>query len=121
MDVVRSKKIDEVLKVGKWLGDYGTNNWALTKSQALEALDKLLALNIAVLGGDVLEDTGENIRPNYDNWFSDRHKGESSDKYVIRSIEETRNYIEQYKTYIPDKNYFVLVCKEIDESKIPTD
>lgn len=113
MNIIRSKNIDEILKVGKWLGESGINNWALTKSQALEALDKLLNLNIAVLGGDVYETRGDYIQPNYDNWYSDRQPGESKEDYLNRSIEESRTYIERYAVYVPGKNYFGLVCKEL--------
>lgn len=113
MDIYWSKNIDEVLKVGVWLGEYGINNWALTKSQALEALDKLLVLRIAVLGGDVVE-AKDYIRPNYDSWSSDPQPGERNEEYLKRSIEESKSYIEQYPAYIPGRNYFVLVCKEIN-------
>lgn len=41
MKTVWSLKIDKVLNIGYNLKEIGVNNWALNKSEAIEALDKL--------------------------------------------------------------------------------
>ena len=93
MEVVLSSKIDEVLKVGYSLNEIGVDNWALNKSEALEALDKLSELGVPVLGGDVYEDIKGAIKPNYDSWYCDKLSEESVNEFVNRSIKETINYI----------------------------
>ena len=94
MKTIWSNKIDEILKVGISLNDIGVNNWALTKSQALEVLNQFLLHQIPVLGGDVIENLGGEIQQKYDNWYCDKRSGESRIDFVKRSIEKAKSYIE---------------------------
>ena len=109
MRVVWSSKIDEVLKVGYYLNEIRVNNWALKKSEALDALEKLLELQVPILGGDVYENVEGIIQPNCDNWYCDQLTEESKDDYVNRSIKETIDYIERYDTKGFRKTFFVLI------------
>jgi len=47
------EKTKEILKAGVFIESYG--NWALTKEQALKAIDALEEAGIGILGGDVYE------------------------------------------------------------------
>lgn len=109
MKTVYTNKVDEMLSVGKWLGDNGIYNWALTKSQASDVLDKLYNSNIGVLGGDVCKDEEGYIWPNYDSWYSNHIPEESNEDFVTRSIKKSKDYIEQYKPYVTDIIYFTIV------------
>ncbi|WP_262511499.1 hypothetical protein [Deminuibacter soli] len=42
MEFLWSSEIDKILNIGLLLKDVGVNNWALTKSQALHAVDEFL-------------------------------------------------------------------------------
>ena len=53
--MIWSKKVESIISSGVALHDTGVSNWALSKEQALDALDKFEAEKISVLGGDVYE------------------------------------------------------------------
>jgi len=50
MELVWSQRADRVLAVGEWLGASGIRNWALTRQEALTALDALERDGIGILG-----------------------------------------------------------------------
>ncbi|EMM83588.1 Imm40 family immunity protein [Leptospira interrogans] len=109
MDDCWPHKIYEVLNIGVHLSDAGVNNWALTKDQALMALEKFLKLDIPILGGDVYEYKNGIIESNYNNWYCDPDEGETNSEYVRRSIEKAIKYIQEYKVNENYKIYFVLM------------
>lgn len=99
-----------ILGVGIYQGEFGINNWALTKLQALDAITELEKMGIPVLGGDVCEkDPSGRILPNYDNWYCEPLPDESKEDFVHRSIQKTREYIENYPAYEPGRIFFNLV------------
>ncbi len=103
------RNANEILKIGLPLHDYGVNNWALTKEQALSALDKFMTAQISILGGDVFEKINDLYKPNYDNWYCDKKDGENKREYLERSIITAKNYIKDYKTKEFSNNFFVIV------------
>lgn len=105
MEIFWSKEIDEILKVGKSLNGIGVNNWALTKSQAMEVLEKFSKLKVPVAGGDVYENSDGVFQSNYDNWYCDSEKNDKD--YVIQSIKKSKEYIKSYN--LNSKYFFVLV------------
>lgn len=111
MDTIWSKESDAILKVGRSLEDVGVCNWALTKEEALMALDRLETEGIAILGGDVYEMQRESLQSNYDNWYCDREENESKSAFVSRSIAKAREYIINYNLN-RDKEYFFAIVPE---------
>lgn len=109
MKTVLTIEVDKILKVGHQLTDIGLHSWALTKSQALTALEQLAALQISILGGDVCQYVDGIIQPNYDSWHCDQLPDESKDAFFKRSITKAKQYIELYQAKKPDKIFFVLV------------
>ncbi|MGE5409829.1 MAG: Imm40 family immunity protein [Clostridiales bacterium] len=107
-----SYKIDQILRIGIWLGEFGINNWALTKPQALKVLEQFESSNIAVLGGDVYEREGNHFQIIYDNWCCDPLPNDTKAEYIKRTIEKARIYIEQYNTNSPRQIYFTFVPTE---------
>jgi hypothetical protein len=109
MEVVWSNKIDEILRVGHQLTEIGLRNWALSKPQAIIAIQKFSKYRIPVLGGDVCEMLEGIIKPNCDSWHCDQYPDEKKDDYINRSISTARDYIESYPSQQSDKIFFVLV------------
>jgi hypothetical protein len=109
-----SKNIEKIICCGVSLENSGINNWALTKQQALNALDYFAGQNMFVLGGDVCCIKNEKPELNYDSWHCERNTSETSEDYSRRSILTARNYIENYITSINKEVYFVLVVEETE-------
>jgi hypothetical protein len=110
---VWSKEIDAVLSVGRPLDDIGVRNWALEREAALAALEQLSAMEVAVLGGDVLAVTHDNVRHNDDNWYCDRASSELDADFVERSISKARNYITHYRATGGGSVLFAIVPKAL--------
>ena len=96
MTLFWSKEADAILSIGLSLEYCGVKNWALTRQQALLALERLEKYGIAVLGGDVYSVADNSIEPNYDNWYCDREGGESATAFVTRSIAKAKIYVSGY-------------------------
>lgn len=106
--MIWSDVADEILSVGIPM-PYGIKNWALTKEQALSALDAFFAADIAILGGDVCPEINGRIFPNGDTWSCEKGNDESEKAFLIRSITESRNYIRRYPSREGERIFFNLV------------
>ena len=104
--------VSEILKVGFSLESIGVKNWALSKEDAVKALDKFYELQIPILGGDVCERINEVIQYNYDNWYCDRQPNESKFDFVNRSIGIARDYIKNYNSENSENIFFAFVPDE---------
>ena len=103
----QSEKINEFLQTRgydlKKIKGYDLNNTnvinkALTKQEAIDALSFYHELKVPILGGDVfyLNQEGE-IKWTYDNWYCIKKENENNVEYLKRSIDETVQYINNYK------------------------
>ncbi len=106
-----SNKTTEILKIGKPLFSVGINNWALTKSESLAAIEHFDFLHIPIFGGDVYESIDGVLRPNYDNWYCEPLSEEIENDFFNRSIIKEKNYINSYQAKESDMIFFVLVPK----------
>ena len=106
-----SKKVESIISIGLALHEKGICNWALSKEQALEVLDKFEVEKISVLGGDVYELNGDEPESNYDNWSCDREPDEALEDYAVRSIKKARDYISNYRRPSEKQELFVLVAE----------
>jgi hypothetical protein len=93
MDYSRAATVKRVLSTGIWLGEWGTNSWALTRRQALVALDEFLIEKIPVVGGDVLKFEDGRAEYVYSNWICEQKPGELEPTFAVRSIEVARRFI----------------------------
>jgi len=91
------------------LAAQGINNWALTKAQALLALDEWELTGIPIAGGDVMKPESDRIIHTYDNWSCELRPNESEAEYCLRSYKETRKYITNYNIDFIGQIYFCLV------------
>lgn len=101
----------------------GSNEFALTVSDALHALELLKESQTVILGGDVLSEENGRLVYAYQlwgeqyiylNWFCDKHDIESQIEYCMRSYEVAKESI--YKTIDVSKqlemvSYIVLVVQ----------
>jgi hypothetical protein len=97
MENIWSSEIDSILRVGHSLESVGVRNWALEREAALNALEQLCVLGVAVFGGDVYVANSSGVESNYDNWYCNRDVGETDVDFVVRSVAKARNYIANYR------------------------
>ena len=108
--IVWSESVDKILKVGRFLGEVGISNWALTRPQALEVLSQMRASGVPVLGGDVCEkDVHGRILPNYDNWHCERLLNEGNSAFLERSFLHAKEYVSNYPISDTGKVFFTIV------------
>lgn len=97
MEIVWSKEVDTILSRGRSLSDVGVRNWALSRADALSAIDEFERIGgVALLGGDVYEQRTSIVKSNRDNWHCDRATHESDQEFVRRSLDLSKKYIEKY-------------------------
>lgn len=108
-NIILSDIINAILSKGVSLESIGSKNRALSKQEALNALNQFKELQVPVLGGDVCELFGGVVIYNYDNWFCDRSPNESDLNFVNRSVEKAREYIENYRIKELNKIFFAFV------------
>jgi hypothetical protein len=109
---VWSDAIDAVLSAGVSLAPIGSANWALSREDALAAVDKLYAMNVPILGGDVYRLENGDLIFEYGGWHSDQAVSESAGAFVARSWRETKTYIEEY----PLKSALFVIVPGVGES-----
>lgn len=98
-----SDQVIEIFKVGHFIDE--CQNWALTKEQALNAIDQLEKIGIAILGGDVYERVKGDFIGSWDSWYSNIEEGESETSYIKRSVAASRSYINKFNYRI--STYFI--------------
>jgi hypothetical protein len=102
-------EVKEILGIGISLDVIGVNNWALSKEQALIALEKLFSIGVPILGGDVYTISNGEINSQYDNWYCERLQDETSMEFVNRSFVSANRYVQNYNSENIDSIYFVIV------------
>ena len=107
--MIFSRKIDQILNRGLFLGDIGIKNWALNKAEALIVLSVFEAEQIPILGGDVYVASIGVISCNYDNWYYEKAEDESLSDYASNSIKVATEYIMSYPEGYNSTVFFVLV------------
>lgn len=92
----------------------GSDEWALTSSDAIHALELLAGTTIAVLGGDVLTDPDGKLGYTDDSWYCERVPNEKDDEYVRRSQSVAHQFIETLLKRGQKDALFVLVTGGAD-------
>jgi|GEM_PF-613280 len=103
-DFLRVRGYDIRRFKGYDLNDKNIVSKALTKQEALEAIELYRQLQTPILGGDVLclnEKTGE-IHWKYDNWYYEPRENETNIEYLNRSIDKAENYIRNYNNNLSE-------------------
>lgn len=94
---------------GVSLAQLGLHEYALSRADALRAVELLEAASVPVVGGDVYFDRGEHLESAYANWFSQQRPGEPYPLFVARSCAESRTYISAFPDRPGVVPMFVLV------------
>lgn len=92
------------------LESQGLYDVAWTRSDILLLLQRLEGTSVCVLGGDVWEEDGGRLKPNYDSWHSERRRGESLAAYARRSRSEALAYLARYP--IKNDQWFVITISD---------
>ena len=100
------EKVIEVLSIGDDLRKYGINNWALSKAQALLALEKLSAINKGLLGLDVMDMKGDKYEYSHENWSCELSEYGNLADFRKDSLLRAKRYILQFED---DEVYFSFV------------
>jgi Immunity protein 40 len=101
-----SEKIDAVLVNGLSLEEYGIANYALSKTNALVAIDKLRNMGVTILGGDVYLREDIDWKSTGDSWCIEIQDGNISDQSVDLGYEKALEYINNYRI---ENIYFAIV------------
>ena len=104
-----------VSAVGRNLSEInpGSDELALTPSDAIEALDFLSGSQVAILGGDVLSDSAGKLSYVYENWYCEQLRGEDLLDFVRRSQTVAREFIENLVKRRDSSLFVVLVHSEL--------
>jgi Immunity protein 40 len=111
-----TEEANRILESGFSLSNIGIENWALSKEQALVALEDLTKLNATVLGGDVVQFVQNVPRLTYDNWFCEIEDGESTMAFAIRSLVVAKSFINGYRNLNVREPFFALVLSKTTSS-----
>lgn len=111
MPTLWSPEVDAILCIGVPLAEGGVMNWALSRQDAINAIDRLMAMDTAILGGDVYAVDQKGSSLTYDNWFCERRPNESDVEFVKRSGEVARTYVQTYP--VKDGIYHFAIVPEV--------
>jgi hypothetical protein len=98
---------------GRDLREIGLDEVALSKRDALDAIQSLEGHQIAVLGGDVYFEEGGRIRPRLHNWFCEKQPNEHPFEFTKRSQIVALNFVQGYDASLKSNAFFVLVVSEL--------
>lgn len=91
----------------------GSDEYALIPSDALKAILLLEGSHVAICGGDVLQEKNGTLEYTFENWYCDQEAGENPVTYVMRSHQESVEYINKLVERNRPNVYVVLVYSEL--------
>lgn len=94
------------------LEEYGLNDLAWKKDEAISLIKSLMAEKIGILGGDIFKIDSHRLIPLYDNWSCQPNKNESEDQFNLKSKLESLKYIEKYPVSVGEKIVFAITFTE---------
>ena len=90
------ERINKILSVGRSLSGKGVNNWALSREQALQAVELFAENSLSISGGDVYIVHQNRLEPNYDSWYCEKSNCEDEQEFSERSLNKAKEYISSY-------------------------
>lgn len=87
----------------------GSDEFAFSRSDAIELIDLLMKNSVAIVGGDVMKYLDGRLEYVYANWFCSRKELESHAEYVNRSGLLALKYVSDFVAIGGYEPQFVLV------------
>jgi hypothetical protein len=103
--------VHRILGVGRPLAERGSNNWALTRAQALVATAALERASRVVLGGDVWLSSNGDLAISGDSWHFEPNREAPHYTNVADAAAKARGYIAAYPDSTARIPYFELVVQ----------
>jgi hypothetical protein len=103
-DIVR-----RVLESGRSLKEFGSSNWALSRAQALIALQAIENASRVLLGGDVWLETNDAFVSTGDSWHFEPSHDQPHAANVRNAATKARAYIAAYPDTAHGVPHFELV------------
>lgn len=103
--------VRRILQSGRDLASYGSNNWALTRAQAMVAIGAIRRQSRVLLGGDVWIAMANGLSRTGDSWFFEPNERGSHSENVKQAAEKAESYVAAYPEHIEGVTYFELVIK----------
>jgi hypothetical protein len=104
-------RVQRILEVGRPLDKHGSNNWALSRTQALAAIAAIEREGLLLLGGDVWLQSGALFSPTGDSWHFDPMTDEARDRNVTIAANAAKAYVADYPERDDGIVYFELVVQ----------
>jgi len=101
--------IRRILEAGKPLADYGSNNWAFKRADALVAIAAIERESRVILGGDVWLASNGAFSITGDSWHIDPSPHESHSANVRNGAAKARAFVMAYPDRGDGVPYFELV------------
>lgn len=95
-----------------FLEEYGLNDLACEKDDAISLINSIMKDKIGILGDDIYQLTLNLLEPLYDNLACEPHPTESEEEYVLRSKVESLEYIENYPVQLGKNIVFSITFTE---------
>ena len=96
----------EELKNAKYLGEIGINEYAWNYEYLCAIIEILRKKGIPILGGDVYEVDGQNIKSTYDSWFTKKNENED---YCQSSYIQTLEYVNIFEMKSNKYIYLIVI------------
>lgn len=106
-----------MLRHGRSLAQIGLpSEFALTIGDAKDALGLAEDCGRVVLGGDVYYLRDSTIEPAYANWHVDRRETETESALVLRSCEQSRDYLNSLEPAPPGSEYLIVIVTKVSRA-----
>ncbi|MGH7155823.1 MAG: Imm40 family immunity protein, partial [Acetobacteraceae bacterium] len=110
--MVTLEEFDGLLtRSGVSLASLGIRDIALSRSNALKAVELLRRAKFPILGGDVYFRRGDRIEVAYANWYADPEPSEDHDTYLRRRWDKAETYLKNFPETTDAEVLFALVVK----------
>jgi hypothetical protein len=101
--------LQTILGIGRPLVEYGSTNWALSRPDALAAIECLERESRFILGGDVWLETKGKLARTGDNWFYQPTSFQAEPEQVAAAAKKAATYIRNYTEPRDGSAFFELV------------
>ena len=103
--------VRRIVEAGRPLTEHGSNNWALTRAQALVAIRAIEHESRVLLGGDVWLASDDTFSTTGDSWHFEPNPQNSRSTNASNSAAKAMAYVTAYPDRADGVPYFELVVE----------